>query len=162
MSDNINATRHKFAISLTVIALLVLLAGGALLWSRDHGSASTDDAQVDGHVHPINARVGGTVVWVNPDIDDTKFVKAGTVLARLDTNDYQPAVERLEGDVEAQQAQLQSAQLAVPITQTMSATKLASAHDAETEAESELASAKAGVRAASAQVQQAEASSKRC
>ena len=161
MPENANPTHSRIAVSLTVLALIILLGGGAFLWSRDHGSASTDDAQVDGHVHPINARVGGTVVWVNPDIDDTKFVKAGTVLARLDTNDYQPTVDRLEGDVQAQQAQLQSAQLAVPITQTTSSTKLASARDAEIEAEAELASAKAGVRAASAQVQQAEASSKR-
>ena len=161
MPENTNSTHSRIAVSLTVFALIVLLGGGAFLWSRDHGSVSTDDAQVDGHVHPINARVGGTVVWVNPDIDDTKFVRAGTVLARLDTNDYQPTVDRLEGDVQAQQAQLQSAQLAVPITQTTSSTKLASAHDAEIEAEAELASAKAGVRAASAQVQQAEASSKR-
>jgi membrane fusion protein, multidrug efflux system len=161
MSDNVNSTHNRIAVSLTVVALVILLGGGALLWSRDHGSVSTDDAQVDGHVHPINARVGGTVVWVNPDIDDTKFVKAGTVLARLDTNDYQPTVERLEGDVQAQQAQLQTAELAVPITQTTSSTRLASARDAEIEAEAELASAKAGVRAASAQVQQAVASSKR-
>jgi membrane fusion protein (multidrug efflux system) len=122
---------------------------------------STNDAQVDGHVHPINARVGGTVVWVNSDIDDTKFVKAGTVLARLDTNDYQPTVDRLEGDVQAQQAQLQTAELAVPITQTTTSSRLSSARAAEIEAEAELASAKAGVRAASAQVQQAEASSRR-
>ncbi|ADW70116.1 HlyD family secretion protein [Granulicella tundricola] len=160
MSD-INSNHSRISVSLTVVALLILLCGGAFLWSRDHGSVSTDDAQVDGHVHPINARVGGTVVWVNPDIDDTKFVKAGTVLAHLDTNDYQPAIDRLEGDVQAQQAQLQTAELAVPITQTTSSSKLASAHDSEAEAEAELASAKAGVRAASAQVQQAEASSRR-
>jgi membrane fusion protein (multidrug efflux system) len=161
MSDNVNPAHNKIAVTLTIVAFIVLLGGGALLWSRDHGSVSTDDAQVDGHVHPINARVGGTVVWVNPDIDDTKFVQAGTVLARLDTNDYQPAVERLEGDVQAQQAQLQTAELAVPITQTTSSSKLVSAHASESEAEAELASAKAGVRAASAQVQQSEASSKR-
>ena len=161
MSDNINLTHSRIAVSLTIVALIILLGGGIFLWSRDHGSISTDDAQVDGHVHPINARVGGTVVWVNPEIDDTKFVKAGTVLAHLDTNDYQPTVDRLEGDVQAQQAQLQTAQLAVPITQTTSSSKLVSARAAEMESEAELASAKAGVRAASAQVQQAEASSKR-
>jgi membrane fusion protein (multidrug efflux system) len=131
------------------------------MWSGSYGPVSTDDAQVDGHVHPINARIGGTVIWVNPDIDDTRFVKAGTVLARLDTNDYQPAVERLEGDVQAQQAQLQTAELTVPITQATSSSKLSSARAAEIEAETELASAKAGVRAASAQVQQHEASSRR-
>ena len=161
MSDNVKSNHSRIAVAFTIVALIVLLGGGALLWLRDHGSVSTDDAQVDGHVHPINARIGGTVVWANPDIDDTKFVKAGTVLARLDINDYQPAVDRLEGDVQAQQAQLQTAELAIPITETTSSSKLASAHNSEMEAEAELASAKAGVSAASAQVMQAEASSHR-
>ena len=161
MPDTQTKSRTLTAAGLAIAALLVLLAGGYFLWSRSFGSVSTDDAQVDGHVHPINARVGGTVVWVNPDIDDTKFVKAGTILARLDTNDYQPAVERLEGDVQAQQAQMQTAQLAVPITQTNASSRLSSARAAEVEAEADLASAKAGVLSATAQVTQAEASSRR-
>lgn len=161
MSDTQMKSHTRAAAVLAIAALIVLLVGGYVLLSRSFGSITTDDAQVDGHVHPINARVGGTVVWVNPDIDDTKFVKAGTVLARLDTNDFQPAVDRLEGDVQAQQAQLQAAQLAVPITQTTSASKLTSARAASVEAEAELASAKAGVQASAAQVKQAEASSRR-
>lgn len=161
MSQTHTKSHTPIAVGLAVAAALVVLAAGYLLWSRSYGSVSTDDAQVDGHVHPINARVGGTVVWVNPDIDDTKFVKAGTVLARLDINDYQPTVDRLEGDVQAEQAQLRTAQLAVPITQTTSASRLSSARAAEVEAEAELANAKAGVQAAAAQVKQAEASSSR-
>lgn len=162
MSQTQSSTSHsRIATTLAIAALLILLAAAALLWSRAYGSVSTDDAQVDGHVHPINARIGGTVMWVNPAIDDTKYVEAGTVIARLDTNDYQPAVDRLEGDVQAQQAQLHTAELAVPITQTTTTSKLSSARAAETEAEVELATAKAGVRAASAQVLQAQASSKR-
>ncbi len=161
MSDTQAKSHARIAAALAVAAVLLLLACAFILWSRSFGSVSTDDAQIDGHVHPINARVGGTVVWVNPDIDDTKFVNAGTVLARLDTNDYQPAVDRLEGDVQAQQAQLQTAELAVPITQTTTSTKLSSARAAEIESEAELASARAGVRGASALVQQAEATSRR-
>jgi membrane fusion protein (multidrug efflux system) len=128
---------------------------------NERGTASTDDAQIDGHVHPINARVSGTVVWVNPNIDDTKFVKAGTILARLDTNDYRPAVDRLIGDVDSEQAQLQSAQLAVPITAANTSSRLGSAHAAVAEAEAELASAKAGEAAAQAQISQAQASFRR-
>ncbi len=161
MSDTTTATHSRTALILAALAVLVLLAGGYLLWAANHGSVSTDDAQVDGHVHPVNARVGGTVVWVNPDIDDTKFVKAGTVLARLDTNDYRPAVDRLEGDVQSAQAQLQSAQFAVPITEAGSSSRLASAKAAVMAAEADLASAHAGEQAAQAQVEQARASARR-
>jgi len=161
MSTNENITQHRAAVLSVSLAFLVLVVGGGLLWAHSYGTASTDDAQIDGHVHPINARVGGTVIWVNPDIDDTKFVKAGTVLARLDTNDYRPAVDRLTGDVESEQAQLQSAQLAVPITSANTSSRLGSAHAAVAEAEAELASAKAGEAAAQAQISQTQASFRR-
>lgn len=161
MPDTTNTSRSNVAIILTCFALLVLAAGAWLLLGRNGSSVSTDDAQVDGHVHPLNARIGGTVTWVNPAIDDTKFVQAGTVLARLDTNDYTPAVDRLQGDVQSEEAQLQSAQLAVPIAQATSSSKLISSRASVTEAQSELASARAGEQAAQAQVQQAQASSHR-
>jgi membrane fusion protein (multidrug efflux system) len=158
MSANEDITRHRAAVVSAALAILVLIVGGCLLWAHSYGTASTDDAQIDGHVHPINARIGGTVVWVNSNIDDTKFVEAGTVLARLDTNDYRPAVDRLTGDVESEQAQLQSAQLAVPITSANTSSRLGSAHAAVAESEAELASAKAGEAAAQAQISQAQAS----
>jgi membrane fusion protein (multidrug efflux system) len=158
MSANEDITRHRAAVVSAALAILVLIVGGCLLWAHSYGTASTDDAQIDGHVHPINARIGGTVVWVNSNIDDTKFVEAGTVRARLDTNDYRPAVDRLTGDVESEQAQLQSAQLAVPITSANTSSRLGSAHAAVAESEAELASAKAGEAAAQAQISQAQAS----
>lgn len=161
MSDSTNTSRSRTAIVLACLAVLVLAAGAYLLWGQNRNSVSTDDAQVDGHVHPINARIGGTVTWVNPAIDDTKFVQAGTVLARLDRNDYAPAVERLQGDVQAEEAQLQNAELAVPITEATSSSKLVSSRASVAEAHSELASAKAGEQAAQAQVEQAQASSRR-
>ncbi|MGI4828370.1 MAG: HlyD family secretion protein [Janthinobacterium lividum] len=145
-----------WGIALVSSVLLALTAFFA--WSHTEKEASTDDAQIDGHVHPLNARVGGTITWVNPDVDDTKFVQAGTVLARLDTNDYTPSIDRLKGDVQSEQAQLQSAQLAVPITQATSSSKLVSARAAVTEATAELASAQAGEASARAQIDQAAAS----
>ncbi len=142
MTNEANTTHSRIALSLAALAAAILVAGGYFLWAENHGSVSTDDAQVDGHVHPVAARTGGTVVWVNPAIDDTKFVRAGTVLARLDTNDFQPAVDRFAGDVESQHAQLQSAELGVPITQATAFSKLHSSEAAVTEAEAELASAR--------------------
>ena len=143
---------------IALACLIVLAVAGLLAWSHTERQASTDDAQIDGHVHPLNARVGGTITWVNPDVDDTKFVQAGTVLARLDTNDYTPSVDRLKGDVQSEQAQLQSAQFAVPITQATAGSKLASARASVSEAVAELASAQAGEASARAQIDQAAAS----
>jgi membrane fusion protein, multidrug efflux system len=149
--------KSKLALIFATVGLIAILAGGAVTWLHLSGKAYTDDAQLEGHIHPINARVGGTVVWVNRDLEDTRFVKAGTVLARLDTNDYTPTVDRLKGDLQAEQAQLQSAQLAVPITQASADNKLLSARAAVDEAQAELASAHAGEQAAQAQIAQAEA-----
>ena len=143
---------------IALACLLVLATAGFFAWSHTERQATTDDAQIDGHVHPLNARVGGTITWVNPDVDDTKFVQAGTVLARLDTNDYTPSIDRLEGDVQSEQAQLQSAQLAVPITQATANSKLISARASVMDATAELASAQAGEASARAQIDQAAAS----
>ena len=48
---------------LIAIVVVVLLGTGAWLWATS-GQESTDDAQVDAHVTPIAARVGGTVLEV--------------------------------------------------------------------------------------------------
>ena len=155
------ARRSNQILLLAVVAAGVILGGGYAFYAHWSQQIPTDDAQIDGHIHPLNARVGGTITWVNPAVDDTKFVTAGTVLACMDTNDYSPAVDRLQGDVQSEQAQLQSAQLAVPITQATANSKLASARASVVEAQAELASAKAGETAAEAQVIQAQASSGR-
>jgi len=57
------------------ILVLVVLAG---VWWYLSGRESTDDAQVDGHIVPIAARVGGTVADVK--VDDNQVVEAGAVL----------------------------------------------------------------------------------
>ena len=48
---------------------------------------STDDAQVDGHLMPLSARISGYIIKVN--VDDNQYVKEGTVLAEIDPRDYQ-------------------------------------------------------------------------
>lgn len=96
------------------ICFLVLATTGFFAWSYTEKEAFTDDAQIDGHVHPLNARVGGTITWVNPGIDDTKFVQAGTVLARLDTNDYTPSIDRLKGDVQSERCNCKAPNLPFP------------------------------------------------
>jgi multidrug resistance efflux pump len=45
---------------LLIPILLVLIGGGYAAWLYFAKWESTDDAQIDGHIHPVNARVGGT------------------------------------------------------------------------------------------------------
>jgi membrane fusion protein (multidrug efflux system) len=150
-------TRNKLLIGgLTIIALILCFLGWHFVVHP--GEVRTNDAQIDGHVHPINTRIGGTITWVNPDVEDTRFVKAGAVLAHLDPNDYQPAVDRLEGDVQASEAQQHTAVLNVPITSAAAMSRLSSAQAAVADAESDLKAATSQKAAAEAAVAQASAS----
>ena len=69
--------------SVVVIAMAVAAASGS---GRPADRESTDDAQVDAHVTPIAARVGGTVMSV--PVVDNQPVEAGTVLVEIDPRDY--------------------------------------------------------------------------
>ena len=65
-------------------AVLVVIA---LVWFwATAGRESTDDAQVDAHVTPIAARVGGLVLRV--PVGDNQQVDAGAVLVDLDRGEY--------------------------------------------------------------------------
>ncbi len=142
-------------------AVAALVVAAAVYFFATRTVESTDDAQIDGHIHPINARIAGTVVWVNPAVDDTHFVAAGTVLAKLDTKDYRPALDRLRGEVEAADAQLAAAQLNVPITTVSAQSRLASARNAVTESEAALSESRAGEKSAEALLTQAEENHRR-
>jgi membrane fusion protein, multidrug efflux system len=150
--------RSVFAITVAVAAVILAAMVYRLISSSE---VRTDDAQIDGHVHPINARISGTVVWVNPVVDDTHYVAAGTVLAKLDTNDYSPAVDSLQGNLEATKAQLEAAKLNVPITEATAKSRLASSRAAIVEAEADLSAAQAGEKSAEALLSQATASHER-
>src|SRR5260370_28446669 len=78
------------------LAVLVLLALTAV-WRYMAVRESTDDAEIDGHITPISARVGGTVIEVA--VNDNQFVEAATVLVKIDPRDYQVAVDRAKGDL---------------------------------------------------------------
>jgi len=118
---------------------------------------STSDAQIDGHIFPVNSRVTGTVKWVYPGAEDTRYVAAGTVLARLDPDDYTPSVEKLQGEVQSQQSQLQSAQLDLAIIKPTAQSRLEAARGAVAEAEAELAESIADTQSKKAHVVQARA-----
>jgi membrane fusion protein (multidrug efflux system) len=108
---------------LPIIALLVLggLGWGAKQWMYGRAHESTDNAQVDGHIIPVIAKVGGYVTAVNAA--ENQPVKESALLVQIDDAEYKVRVAQAEAElaaaratagggrqVGAAQAQVQSAQ----------------------------------------------------
>jgi membrane fusion protein (multidrug efflux system) len=143
--------------ALFVAALIVLAVGGTTGWMYLSTYESTDDAQVDGHLHPISARISGTVLRVNPDVQDSHFVQAGTVLAEIDPADFQAERDRAQAEYERLQAGSVAAEKDIDVTSSGSNGRLELARAAIREAEDSVASERAALQAAEARLAGAEA-----
>ena len=113
---------HPRAKWLVAAVVILLLIGGFIVWRYYAVRESTDDAQIDGHINPISARVTGTVVRVLHE--DNEVVQAGTLLVELDPKDYQVAVDRARADLANAQANGAAANVGVPLTQATSSSQL--------------------------------------
>lgn len=128
-------------------ALLVVLAL-VFVWRYYDVRESTDDAQVDGHITPISARVSGTVTAV--DFQENQKVTAGQVLVQLDPRDYQVALDRARADLTEAQATAQAAETNVPISSVNTTSLLETARAQLVAAQREADAARARVREAQA------------
>ncbi len=131
-----------------LVVLAVLILGTFLVWRYYSQFVSTDDAEIQGYLHPISARVPGYVTKVT--VDDTQYVQKGTVLVQLDRTDYQVAVELARSRLVQAQAEAAAALRGVPIA---SVSTLSQVHSAE----ADLQSSQAGILAAEKHFQEAEA-----
>lgn len=131
-----------------IIAAVVVLVGTIFLWRYFASYESTDDAQIDGHVNSISPRVSGHVIKLN--IQDNQYVQAGTVLVEIDPTDYQTKLQQARASYANALAELQGAQVNVPVTSITTTGQLSSA-------QAEVASTRAGVAAANQQYDAAKA-----
>ena len=136
-----------------VVVILALVAAG--LWWRSTYTEDTDDAQVNGHMIQISARIGGQVAKV--DVEENQVVKAGDVIAELDPSDYQMAVENAEAALASAQANAVAASVNVPITTVNTGSNLRSADASVSSAHASVEQAEQQLEAAHAQVAQAKA-----
>jgi membrane fusion protein, multidrug efflux system len=135
------------------VALVVLIALG--VWWHSTFSEDTDDAQVNGHLIQVSARVTGQVVKV--DVEENQLVKAGDPIAELDPRDFQVAVENAEAALASAKANAAAARVAVPITTINTGSTLSSAGADVTGARASVEQAEQQLIAARANVVQAEA-----
>src|SRR5208282_2584999 len=126
------------------IVLVVLIAAGAGLWLYFRQYESTDDAQIDGHVHPISSRISGYVIKVN--VDDNQSVHAGDVLLEIDPADYDVAVAKAEAELADAVASAEAQEINVPVTSISTSSQIRGS-------EADVEGARAGARAAEKQVE---------
>ncbi len=131
--------RRPKILRFVVIGGLVAAAVAAAFWLHYRGQVSTDDAQVDGHIAAISAKISGSVAEVL--VDNNYHVKAGQVLVRIDPRDYQTAVDQARAALLVAESQARAAKAGVPLTRetTQSGTFGASASLAAAEADLERA-----------------------
>src|SRR5205823_3819227 len=58
---------HPGRLVIGIIVLIGAIVGGVLWWTYASTYETTDDAQIDGHIYPVSARVGGRVTAVKAD-----------------------------------------------------------------------------------------------
>ena len=138
---------------LPAMAVLVLLSW----WLYARRFESTDDAQIDGHLNAISARISGTVLYINPKAENNQYVEAGTLLLELDPNDYQAVLDHAKADLVTKEAEARSAGVNVPITDTSAFSRLRLAQAAQQTAAASVEAEQADLLAAQHKVQQDEA-----
>jgi membrane fusion protein (multidrug efflux system) len=151
-SARIRSPRFRMFLILGAVLLAVV---GFFLWRYFSSYESTDDAQIDGHVNSVSARVSGHVVKLN--FQDNQFVKAGTVLVEIDPTDYEVAVESAQADYNDAKATADAANVNVPITSENTSSQLSSAGADVLNAQAGIKAAKQQFAAARANLAQAEA-----
>jgi len=148
----LNSPRTKWGL---IIAGLVLLVAVFFLWRYLGSYESTDDAQIDGHVNSVSARVSGHVIKLN--VDDNQYVEKGTVLVEIDPADYQVAVDQARAEYADAQAQASAAGINVPITDVSTSSQVSGAQAGVSSAQAGITAARQQFEAAKSQVAQADA-----
>ncbi|QXU41321.1 HlyD family secretion protein [Pedobacter sp. D749] len=106
------------------IILGVLLVIGVIFgiteWNYYSKHVDTDDAQIDGDISPVVARVGGYVKDIN--FEENTHVTEGQVLVKLDDSDYKVKLEQAQSGQKGASAGVGVAQSQIIATQANTST----------------------------------------
>jgi membrane fusion protein (multidrug efflux system) len=123
------------------------------LYSRTY--ESTDDAQVDGHLNGITARIDGVIKAVH--VEENQSIQAGQLVAEMDSRDYEVALEQAQAQLLKAQADLRAENPNIPITQSSSQTSISTSQSEVLNAEAGVAAAEREQSAALSRLQETEA-----
>jgi membrane fusion protein, multidrug efflux system len=148
---------RRFSRWILILIAAIAVAGASLWWVRFQNYESTDDAQVEGHLDLVSSRISGTVLSINPKVENNRFVEAGTLLMELDPRDYAAELEHAKANLVTKVAEAHSAQVTVPIVDASAFGQLHSAEAAKAQALASVESERANLVAAQHKLQQDEA-----
>lgn len=138
-----------------IIGLIVLLVAGFFLWRYFASYENTDDAEIDGYLNSVSARVSGHVTKLL--VQDNQYVDAGTPLVQIDPTDYQVALNRAKADYADAVALAQAANVNIPITSVSTGSQISSAQADVENAQAGVAAARQQYDASKSQLVEAEA-----
>jgi membrane fusion protein (multidrug efflux system) len=151
------APRTKPSRWIVLGVLAIAIAAVSVWWWQSLQYESTDDAQVDGHIDLVSARISGTVTYINPRAENNQLVEAGTLLVELDPRDYEAELEHAKANLDTSSAEARSAQVTVPIVDASAFGQLHSAEAAKEQALASVESEQANLVAAQHKLQQDQA-----
>ena len=158
-SNKVNASeypRRRSRKSWIIVGSVVVLAVlGAWGWHYLSGFESTDDAQVDVHLYPVSARVPGYIQKVN--VDDNQWVDAGSTIVEIDPRDYEVALARAQGALDAAKATAKSLGIDVPVSSVATSSQLKFTSSDIENAKAAIQAAEKEAAAAHARVSEAQA-----
>jgi membrane fusion protein (multidrug efflux system) len=134
------APRAKRSRWILLFVIALAAAGAGVWWLNSRNYESTDDAQIEGHLNLVSARISGTVNYINPRVENNQFVEAGTLLLELDPRDYEAELEHAKANLHTRNAESRSALVTIPI---VNASSFGGLHSAEAAKEQALASVEA-------------------
>jgi len=146
---------HPRALVGILVGIALLATAGIAFVLYERTFVSTDDAEIDGNISAIGARVSGVVTRVY--VEDNLYVRVGDPIADLDRADLDVAVAKAEADLALAQAQNEASAPVVPITEQTNKTQIANSGGDIATVSAQLAAAKKDADAAKARVAQAEA-----
>src|ERR1017187_2255250 len=138
-----------------ILAGVVILIGVFFVWRYLASYESTDDAEIDGHVNSVSARVSGHVIQLN--VEDNQYVEKGTALVEIDPADYEVAVVKARAEYTDAQAQAAAADINVPITNVSTSSQVSGAQAGVSSAQAGIAAARQQHEAAKSQIAEADA-----
>jgi len=147
-----NATRW-----IAGFVVMLLAVSGYLWWQHAQAYESTDDAEIEGHLDSVSSRIAGTVVFINPAVENNQFVKQGTLLLELDPRDYQAELASATAALDARSAGQRAAQSAVPIANANAFGQLRAAEAGKAQAEASVETEQANLTAAQHSLQRDQA-----
>ena len=142
-------------VAVVVLALLAIVIVIGYLVRNAFLYEDTDDAQVDGHLMPLSARISGQISEVH--VIEGQVVHAGDVLVTIDPEDYKIAAEQAQANFADALATAASSHWTVPITSVTVQSNLDSAKTAVTNAEAAVRAAEQNYESAKAALVQADA-----